>query len=62
MFEILIFGIPFVLAFITAYLQYARREKLQKSNPKILSVFTFLGVYILVFVLIAAIAISKIHC
>jgi len=62
MFEILIFGIPFVLAFITAYLQYARREKLQKSNPKILSVFTFLGVYILVFVLIVAIAISKIHC
>jgi predicted PurR-regulated permease PerM len=62
MFEILIFGIPFVLAFITAYLQYARREKLQKSNPKILSVLTFLGVYILVFVLIIAIAISKIHC
>jgi len=62
MFEILIFGIPFVLAFITAYLQYARREKLQKSNPKILSVLTFLGVYILVFVLIVAIALSKIHC
>jgi len=62
MFEILIFGIPFVLAFITAYLQYARREKLQKSNPKILSVLTFLGVYFIVFVLIVVIAISKIHC
>jgi len=62
MFSILLFGIPFILAFIVAYWQYTRRERLQKSNPKILSVFTFLGVYALIFVLIVAIAISKIHC
>ena len=60
--NLIIFGVPFILAFIVAYWGYARREKLQKSNPKILSVLTFLGVYILVFVLIVAIAISKIHC
>ena len=62
MFAILIFGIPFVLTFIVAYLQYVRREKLKKNNSKTRNILTFLGVYFLVFVVIVAIAINDIHC
>lgn len=60
--NLIILGIPFILAFIVAYWGYKRREKLQKSNPKILSIFTFLGVYFLMLILIIVIAIGKIQC